>query len=58
VPTRRLFRSSNISAQSELVIIVTPHLVTPVQGEALSCRPTGAHPDRAEFLNGDVAGTP
>jgi pilus assembly protein CpaC len=33
-----LFRSSpnTSAAQSELVIIVTPHLVTPVRGEALA----------------------
>ena len=32
-----LFRSANYQrAQSELVIIVTPHLVTPVRGEALA----------------------
>ena len=56
-----LFRSSEYQrAQSELVIIVTPHLVTPVQGEALSL-PTDRvriPTERELFLNGDVAGTP
>lgn len=56
-----LFRSAEYQrAQSELVIIVTPHLVTPVQGEALAL-PTDRvriPTERELFLFGDVAGTP
>ncbi|MCB6179668.1 type II and III secretion system protein family protein [Rhodobacter sp. Har01] len=56
-----LFRSAEYQrAQSELVIIVTPHLVTPVQGEALAL-PTDRvriPTERELFLFGDVAGGP
>ena len=56
-----LFRSANYQrAQSELVIIVTPHLVTPVNGEALAL-PTDRvriPTERDLFLFGDVAKTP
>jgi pilus assembly protein CpaC len=56
-----LFRSSEYQrAQTELVIIVTPHLVTPVAGEALSL-PTDRiriPTERELFLFGDVAGNP
>ena len=56
-----LFRSSEYQrAQSELVIIVTPHLVTPTRGQALAL-PTDRvriPTERELFLNGDVAGTP
>jgi pilus assembly protein CpaC len=56
-----LFRSSEYQrAQSELVIIVTPHLVTPVAGEALAL-PTDRvriPTEKELFLNGDVAGKP
>jgi pilus assembly protein CpaC len=47
-----LFRSSEYERrQSELVIIVTPHLVTPVRGEALAL-PTDRirPPTEAEFF--------
>jgi pilus assembly protein CpaC len=54
-----LFRSSSYQrSQSELVIIVTPHLVTPTRGEALAL-PTDRvrPPTEAEFfLFGDIAG--
>ena len=54
-----LFRSSEfIRQQSELVIIVTPHLVTPVRGEALAL-PTDRvriPTERELFLSGDVTG--
>jgi len=54
-----LFRSADYQrAQSELVIIVTPHLVTPTRGEALSL-PTDRirPPTEAElFLFGKTAG--
>jgi len=54
-----LFRSTNYQRnQSELVIIVTPHLVTPTRGEALAL-PTDRIriPTENElFLNGRVAG--
>lgn len=54
-----LFRSANFQRnQSELVIIVTPHLVTPTRGEALAV-PTDRvrPPSEAElFLFGKVAG--
>lgn len=54
-----LFRSANYQReQSELVIIVTPHLVTPTRGEALAL-PTDRvrPPSEAElFLFGKVAG--
>jgi pilus assembly protein CpaC len=53
-----LFRSADFNrAQSELVVIVTPHLVTPVQGEALAL-PTDRIriPTESElFLFGKVA---
>jgi len=55
-----LFRSAEFAReQSELVIIITPHLVTPVRGEALAL-PTDriALPSERElFLFGRVAGT-
>jgi pilus assembly protein CpaC len=54
-----LFRSSEYQrAQSELVIIVTPHLVTPTRGEALAL-PTDRiriPTERELFLFGQVAG--
>ncbi len=54
-----LFRSSEYQrAQSELVIIVTPHLVTPTRGEALAL-PTDRvrlPTEKELFLFGDVAG--
>ena len=56
-----LFRSAEFErAQSELVIIVTPHLVTPTRGEALAL-PTDrvAIPTERElFLFGKTASTP
>jgi len=56
-----LFRSANYQrAQSELVIIVTPHLVTPVNGEALAL-PTDrvrVPTERDLFLFGNVAKAP
>jgi pilus assembly protein CpaC len=56
-----LFRSSEYQrSQSELVIIVTPHLVTPVRGEALAL-PTDRvriPTEKELFLYGDVAGAP
>lgn len=56
-----LFRSADYQrSQSELVIIVTPHLVTPVSGEALAL-PTDRvkiPTERELFLNGSVAGSP
>ncbi len=56
-----LFRSAEYQrAQSELVIIVTPHLVTPVNGEALAL-PTDRvriPTERELFLFGDVAKRP
>ena len=56
-----LFRSAEYQrAQSELVIIVTPHLVSPVNGEALAL-PTDRvriPTERELFLFGDVAKTP
>ncbi len=56
-----LFRSADYArAQSELVIIVTPHLVTPVHGEALAL-PTDRvriPTERELFLYGEVAGAP
>jgi pilus assembly protein CpaC len=54
-----LFRSSEYQrSQSELVIIVTPHLVTPVQGEALAL-PTDRvriPTEKELFLGGKVVG--
>ncbi|GGA14226.1 type II and III secretion system protein family protein [Neptunicoccus cionae] len=54
-----LFRSANYSRdQSELVVIVTPHLVTPVNGDSLSL-PTDRVkiPNESElFLLGNVTG--
>jgi pilus assembly protein CpaC len=54
-----LFRSSDYQrAQSELVIIVTPHLVTPTRGEALAL-PTDRvrlPTERDLFLFGNVSG--
>ncbi|WP_374431646.1 type II and III secretion system protein family protein [Tabrizicola sp.] len=56
-----LFRSAEYQrAQTELVIIVTPHLVTPVAGEALAL-PTDRvriPTERELFLFGEVAGNP
>ncbi len=56
-----LFRSADYQrAQTELVIIVTPHLVTPVSGEALAL-PTDRvriPTERELFLFGNVAGAP
>lgn len=56
-----LFRSADYQrAQTELVIIVTPHLVTPVSGEALAL-PTDRvriPTERDLFLFGDVAKSP
>jgi pilus assembly protein CpaC len=56
-----LFRSAEYQrAQTELVIIVTPHLVTPVAGEALAL-PTDRvriPTERELFLFGDVAASP
>jgi pilus assembly protein CpaC len=56
-----LFRSADYNrSQSELVIIVTPHLVTPVSGEALAL-PTDRvriPTERELFLFGDVASSP
>ncbi len=56
-----LFRSAEYQrSQSELVIIVTPHLVTPVAGEALAL-PTDRvriPTERELFLFGDVASSP
>jgi pilus assembly protein CpaC len=55
-----LFRSADYNrSQSELVIIVTPHLVTPTRGEALAL-PTDRvrlPTEREFFLNGAVQGT-
>ncbi|MCX7287316.1 MAG: type II and III secretion system protein family protein [Rhodobacterales bacterium] len=56
-----LFRSSEFQrAQTELVIIVTPHLVTPVSGEALALPTDRVRiPTEAElFLFGNVASAP
>ena len=56
-----LFRSADYAReQSELVIIVTPHLVTPVRGEALALPTDRVRiPTEQElFLFGDVAGRP
>jgi pilus assembly protein CpaC len=54
-----LFRSAEYQrSQSELVIIVTPHLVTPTRGEALAL-PTDRvrlPTEKELFLFGDVAG--
>jgi pilus assembly protein CpaC len=56
-----LFRSADYQrSQSELVIIVTPHLVTPVAGAALAL-PTDRvriPTERELFLFGDVASSP
>ncbi|HEY6919411.1 MAG TPA: type II and III secretion system protein family protein [Tabrizicola sp.] len=56
-----LFRSSEYQrAQTELVVIVTPHLVTPVAGEALAL-PTDRvriPTERELFLFGEVASSP
>ncbi len=56
-----LFRSSEFQrAQTELVIIVTPHLVTPISGAALALPTDRVRiPTEAElFLFGNVASTP
>ncbi|MBP0481339.1 type II and III secretion system protein family protein [Sagittula salina] len=54
-----LFRSAEYQrSQSELVIIVTPHLVTPTRGEALAL-PTDRvtlPTERQLFMNGDIGG--
>jgi pilus assembly protein CpaC len=53
-----LFRSADYErGQSELVIIVTPHLVTPTRGEALSLPTDRVRPptERDLFLFGRVA---
>jgi pilus assembly protein CpaC len=56
-----LFRSADYERQqTELVIIVTAHLVTPTRGEALAL-PTDRVPlpsERDLFLMGRVTGTP
>jgi len=56
-----LFRSAEYErSQSELVIIITPHLVTPVRGEALAL-PTDRvtlPTEREFFLQGKVTGAP
>ncbi|WP_050528348.1 type II and III secretion system protein family protein [Pseudorhodobacter aquimaris] len=55
-----LFRSAEYQrAQSELVIIVTPHLVTPTRGEALALPTDRVRPptEREFFLFGKVSGT-
>lgn len=56
-----LFRSAEYQReQSELVIIVTPHLVTPTRGEALALPTDRVVPptEKDLFLRGRVAGTP
>ena len=56
-----LFRSAEYQrAQSELVIIVTPHLVSPVNGEALALPTDRARipTERELFLFGNVAKNP
>ena len=56
-----LFRSASYQRrQSELVVIITPHLVTPVDGDALAL-PTDRMripTERQLFVNGHVEGTP
>ena len=55
-----LFRSANYQRnQSELVIIVTPHLVSPTRGEALALPTDRIRPptENELFLFGKVAGT-
>lgn len=56
-----LFRSADYQrAQTELVIIVTPHLVTPVAGEALALPTERVRipTERELFLFGEVASNP
>ena len=56
-----LFRSAEYTRQqTELVIIVTPHLVTPTRGEALALPTDRVRPpsERDLFLFGQVAGRP
>jgi pilus assembly protein CpaC len=56
-----LFRSADYNRQqSELVIIVTPHLVTPTRGEALALPTDRVRPpsERDLFLFGRVSGRP
>ena len=56
-----LFRSAEYQrSQSELVIIVTPHLVTPTRGEYLALPTDRVVPptERDLFLRGKVAGKP
>lgn len=55
-----LFRSSEYQrSQSELVIIITPHLVTPTRGEALALPTDRIRPptERELFLFGKVSGS-
>lgn len=56
-----LFRSSDYKrSQTELVVIVTPHLVSPVSGDALAL-PTDRvriPTERELFLSGTIAGSP
>jgi len=55
-----LFRSANYQrSQTELVIIITAHLVTPTRGEALALPTDRVKPpsERGLFLNGQVART-
>ena len=55
-----LFRSANYARnQSELVIIVTPHLVSPTRGSALALPTDRVRPpsERELFLFGKVAAT-
>ncbi len=55
-----LFRSAEYQRnQSELVIVVTPHLVTPVNGEAIALPTDRVRPpsEAALFLNGSTAAT-
>ena len=55
-----LFRSTNYQrSQSELVVIVTPHLVTPTRGEALALPTDRVKPpsETGLFLRGQVSRT-
>ena len=56
-----LFRSAEYQrSQSELVIIVTPHLVSPVRGEALALPSDRVRPptENELFLFGKTTATP
>ena len=56
-----LFRSADFQRnQSELVIIVTPHLVSPTRGNALSMPTDRVAPpsEKGLFLYGNTTGTP